>query len=72
MVVRDRTRRAWFGAAVLIVVGIVGLIANFHLVPREYLDNIWKLWPLIPLFIGLSLLMRRRNYGDDHREPGAS
>jgi cadmium resistance protein CadD (predicted permease) len=72
MVVRDRTRRAWFGAAVLIAVGIIGLVANFDLVPRQYLEQIWKLWPLIPLAIGLSLLMRSRSYGDDHRDPGGS
>ncbi len=71
MVVRDRTRRAWFGAAVLIAVGVLGLIANFDLVPRQYLEQIWKLWPLIPLAIGLSLLMRRRSYGDDpHNSSG--
>jgi hypothetical protein len=55
--------RNWFGAAVLIAVGIIGLVANFNLIPREYLDQAWKLWPLIPLAIGISLVLRRRRDG---------
>jgi hypothetical protein len=44
---------------VLIAVGVVGLVANFNLIPREYLDQAWKLWPLIPLGIGVAILLRR-------------
>jgi hypothetical protein len=43
-----------------IAVGIVGLVANFDLIPREYLDQAWKLWPLIPLGTGVAILLRRR------------
>ncbi|HEY5047194.1 MAG TPA: DUF5668 domain-containing protein [Rhizomicrobium sp.] len=57
---RDRSGRNWFGAAVLIVVGILGLVANFDLLPRQMLEQMWKLWPLIPLFIGIGILWRRR------------
>ncbi len=67
---RDRTRRSWFGAAVLIAVGVIGLIANFDLVPREMLQQIWKLWPLIPLILGLAILVRRGSYANDRNEPG--
>jgi cadmium resistance protein CadD (predicted permease) len=67
---RDRSRRNWFGAAVLIAVGVIGLIANFDLLPRELLEQMWKLWPVIPLLIGISILMRRRASGDDRPDPG--
>ncbi len=70
MKMRDRTRRSWFGAAVLIAVGVIGLIANFDLVPREMLQQIWKLWPLIPLILGLAILVRRGSYANDRNEPG--
>ncbi|MBV9331190.1 MAG: hypothetical protein JOZ55_06525 [Alphaproteobacteria bacterium] len=52
----------WFGAFVLIAVGVIGLIANFDLLPPLFIDQLWKLWPLIPLAIGVDLLMRRRRY----------
>ena len=56
----------WFGAFVLIAVGIVGLVANFNLIPDYMLVQFWKLWPLIPLAIGIDLLLRRRRSLDDH------
>jgi hypothetical protein len=51
----------FFAAAILIAVGLIGLLENFDLLPRNILDQLWKLWPLIPLAIGVDLLMRRRN-----------
>ena len=54
----------WFGAAVLIAVGIIGLGVNFDLIPRDILSQLWKLWPAIPLAIGLSILVRRQRYLD--------
>jgi hypothetical protein len=51
-------------------VGVIGLIANFDLVPREMLQQIWKLWPLIPLILGLAILVRRGSYANDRNEPG--
>jgi hypothetical protein len=52
-----------FGALVLILVGVVGLLANFGLVEKETLRQLWKLWPLIPLAIGIGILLRRRPGG---------
>jgi hypothetical protein len=60
MVLGKRSGRNWFGALVLIAVGVVGLVANFNLIPHEYLDQAWKLWPIIPLGIGVAILLRRR------------
>jgi cadmium resistance protein CadD (predicted permease) len=60
----------WFGAFVLIAVGVVGLVANFDLIPREMLEQLWKLWPVIPLAIGIDLLIRRRRYLKDTAQPG--
>jgi len=48
---------------VLILVGVIGLLANFGLVDREILRQLWKLWPLIPLAIGIGILMRQRPGG---------
>lgn len=62
MISRYGNHRHWFGAAVLIAVGTIGLIANFDLVPRVYLEQLWKLWPLILIVLGLSILLRRRDF----------
>lgn len=66
---RERRQGHWFGAAVLIAVGVIGLLENFHLLPRDILDQLWKLWPLIPLAIGISILARRRQYDDVQPPP---
>ena len=52
-----------FGAIVLILVGVIGLLANFGLVDKEILRQLWKLWPLIPLAIGIGILLRSRPGG---------
>ena len=52
-----------FGAIVLILVGVIGLLANFGLVDKEILRQLWKLWPLIPLAIGIGVLLRSRPGG---------
>lgn len=57
----------WGWAAVLIVVGVVGLLSNFGLIDRPTLQQLWKLWPVIPLAIGLGILIRRR--GPDRDQP---
>ncbi|HKI64329.1 MAG TPA: DUF5668 domain-containing protein [Burkholderiales bacterium] len=52
-----------FGAIVLVLVGVIGLLANFGLIERETLRQLWKLWPLIPLAIGIGILLRPRSGG---------
>jgi hypothetical protein len=68
MSARSRVRRNWIGAAVLIAVGVIGLAANFDLVSQAYLDQLWKLWPVIPLVIGLGILLRPWRAGDDQTD----
>ena len=68
---RERRQGHWFGAAVLIAVGVIGLLANFNLLPRDILDQLWKLWPLIPLVIGIGILARRRQNEDIQPPPDA-
>jgi hypothetical protein len=68
---RERRQGHWFGAAVLIAVGVIGLLANFNLLPRDILDQLWKLWPVIPLAIGIGILARRRQYEDVQPPPDA-
>ena len=53
----------FYAALVLIAVGVIGLLANFDLLPRDIFNQLWKLWPLIPLAIGVEILMRRRPSG---------
>ena len=68
----DKRQRNWIGAAVLIAVGVIGLLANFGLVERETLRELWKLWPVIPLAVGVGILMRRnqpRNQPRDESRP---
>ena len=62
----ERRGRNGFGPAILIAIGIIGLAANFDLVPREYLEQLWKLWPLIPLAIGIGILLARRRVSGDN------
>jgi|HubBroStandDraft_6_1064221.scaffolds.fasta_scaffold176700_2 hypothetical protein len=68
---RERRQGHWFGAAVLIAVGVIGLLANFDLLPRDILDQLWKLWPVIPLAIGIGILARRRQNEDILPPPDA-
>jgi hypothetical protein len=58
-------RDAWFGAAVLIAVGVIGLGVNFDLIPRDIFSQLWKLWPVIPLVLGINLLLRRQRALDE-------
>lgn len=64
-----RRRTNWFGAFILIAVGVIGLISNFNLLPYDMLAQLWKLWPLIPLAIGVSILMGRRSRWDRDAAP---
>ncbi len=64
MSLRERRNERWVGAVILIAIGIIGLATNFNLVPPDILSQLWKLWPIIPLIIGISLLMRRQRYLD--------
>ena len=61
---RDGQRQNWIGAVILIAVGVIGLLANFDLLPREVLSQMWKLWPLIPLAIGVRIFLRRQSHDD--------
>jgi len=61
---RGRRSGNFYAAMVLIVVGVIGLLANFNLLPHDIFDQLWKLWPLIPLAIGIDILLRRRPTGN--------
>ena len=57
----------WGWAAILIVVGVVGLLSNFGLIDRPTLQQLWKLWPVIPLAIGVGILLNRNRSDGDPR-----
>lgn len=66
-----RRRSGWFGAAVLIAVGVIGLLANFEIISAAMLNQLWKLWPVIPLAIGVSILLgRNRDMNERPRDMG--
>ena len=39
-----------------IAVGVIFLAVNLNYVRPEVIAQLWKLWPLIPLFIGIGTL----------------
>ena len=67
MSMRGRREGRWFGAMVLIAVGVIGLAVNFKLIPPDFIDQLWKLWPVIPLALGLSFFWRRPRFADDEQ-----
>ncbi len=68
---RYQRGRNWVGALVLIAVGVIGLVSNFNLIPPEILSQTWKLWPAIPLAIGVWVLVRPRPRDDVPPDGGA-
>lgn len=52
------------GAIILIFLGITFLLDNFNVFPFEIWNEIWKLWPLILIFLGV----RAMTHGGDHAE----
>ncbi len=61
---QGRRHNNYVGAIILIAIGIIGLVSNFDLVPRELIENLWKFWPVIPLVIGISIFARPRYTND--------
>ena len=53
----------WLGGVILIGLGTIFLLANFDLVDRETLHQLWKFWPLILVVIGARMLMRNGHCG---------
>jgi hypothetical protein len=53
----------WLGGVILIGIGVIFLLANFDLVDRETLHQLWKFWPLILVVVGVRMLMRNGHGG---------
>jgi hypothetical protein len=53
--------RGVLGPLLLILVGTLFLLSNFGIVNWSIWLNLWRLWPLILVAIGLELLVGRRN-----------
>jgi hypothetical protein len=56
---RRKDRPSFLWPIVLIFVGGIFLLSNLGLVDENNWDNIWQLWPLILIVIGLDSLFRR-------------
>jgi hypothetical protein len=58
-----RNYRGVFWPAVLILVGVVALLANYGLISTDRLNLLVDMWPLILIVIGLELIVRLRYQG---------
>jgi len=47
-------------AALLIVVGVLLLLQNFHVLPEGVWRTIWRFWPVALLIIGVNIFLRDR------------
>jgi hypothetical protein len=50
-------------AACWIATGVIGLVAQFDMLPTAILGQLWKLWPLIPLGVGIAALLGSDEWG---------
>jgi hypothetical protein len=53
-------------AACWLATGVIGLIANFHLISPQWFEQSWKLWPLIPIAIGVGAFLNADRYRPSH------
>ncbi len=55
--------RSFFWPALLILAGIVALLVNTGRISADRLGELWNLWPVILILIGLELIIRRSVHG---------
>jgi hypothetical protein len=55
--------RSFFWPALLILAGIVALLVNTGRISADRLAELWNLWPVILILIGLELIIRRSVHG---------
>lgn len=55
----DKKNNNILGGTLLIVAGLLVLAANFNLISRVVWSQIWKLWPVILIAIGLKKIIGR-------------
>jgi len=64
-----RSNTRWFGAILLIIIGVVALLETTglveHSVIKDILKHIVKWWPLLLIFIGVRMLMNNSGKGRD-------
>ena len=58
--VRHRMRSGFAWPFILIIAGIIFLLNNLGYLPWEVWGNIWRLWPLALILIGLEVILGRR------------
>lgn len=56
---KRKYRRSFVWPIVLITVGVIFLLSNLGFFGEDIWDNIWQLWPVIFIVIGLDSLFRR-------------
>jgi cell wall-active antibiotic response 4TMS protein YvqF len=57
---RQRRRGGVVGPLILIFIGAVFLLENTGYLPANFWMNLWKLWPLVLVLIGIELLLSHR------------
>ncbi|MGA7910144.1 MAG: DUF5668 domain-containing protein [Candidatus Dormiibacterota bacterium] len=55
--------RSFFWPAILILAGIVALLVNTGRISVDRIAELWTLWPVILILIGLELIIRRSVHG---------
>jgi hypothetical protein len=53
----------WVVAIILILIGVTALIGNFDLVDWDQLADVWRLWPLLLVILGISLFFGTKRRG---------
>ena len=58
---RSLARQSGFGfAGALILLGLFGLLWNFNVLPDGFWGELWTLWPLLLVAVGVNLVLSRR------------
>src|SRR5207248_653583 len=57
---RPRRRGGVVGPLILIFIGAVFLLQNTGYLPPNFWVNLWRLWPLILVLVGIELLLAHR------------
>ena len=53
----------FFWGLIILMLGIFWLLSNFGVLPSNFWFEIWKLWPLLLIFWGVSLLFNKEKRG---------
>lgn len=59
---RHHHSHSYLGPVIIIAVGILFLFSNFGIVPWTLWAQIWRLWPIILILIGIEMMFGRSRW----------